>query len=278
MCIAIYKPEGIGLPSSKVLQRCWDGNPDGGGYCYIKGGIVVGYKGFMDFDAFETHINHRLSIESPAILHFRIATHGSLDKTATHPFPLSCQERPLRASHWSSKAGVAHNGIIPGYGNERGKGQSDTQAFISQVLAYPGIRERLFNNKAIQRLILQASGSKWIFLRSDGKAVLLGKWEKVDGIWYSNDSYRAWERRAGNEWYASYKHTATKKFVAGNLVTGKTITKSGQPDYNKIIPEDFAPPFCPYVNSDDGTARECLDCNYFDSKDSYCELFDFDPI
>ena len=38
MCVAIYKPENIQMPSLDTLKKCWEANPDGAGFALFTGG------------------------------------------------------------------------------------------------------------------------------------------------------------------------------------------------------------------------------------------------
>ena len=80
MCIALVK-----LPDANVsednLRACWQSNPDGAGFAYIKDGKVTIEKGFMTLKPFMEALNVALEAnkESTFLIHFRIATHGDVN-------------------------------------------------------------------------------------------------------------------------------------------------------------------------------------------------------
>ena len=116
MCIVFLKQINVKLPERSVLERCWDNNPDGAGFAIARGEHVEGYKGFMEFPAFYKAAKRLITEDVTAIVHFRMATHGRMDGSATHPFPVSNSVSELRKTHWKCDIGAAHNGIMGGYG------------------------------------------------------------------------------------------------------------------------------------------------------------------
>ena len=90
MCIIAIKDKGINLPSTKTLETMFRNNPDGAGFMYAKAGKVIIRKGFMTFKAFKSALDKICDIDNlPLVMHFRIATSGSVDAGTTHPFPIS---------------------------------------------------------------------------------------------------------------------------------------------------------------------------------------------
>ena len=73
-----------------MLDHANKKNPHGGGFAYIKDGLVHWEKGM--------HVNakyvakyvkkHKLTAKNKLIVHFRIATHGEVNNMMCHPFPL----------------------------------------------------------------------------------------------------------------------------------------------------------------------------------------------
>jgi len=193
MCIAIYKPAKVNIPSKKVLKTCFKNNPDGAGFA-IKNldGLTYGYKGYMSFSAFWAAFRNysKGREDTEMIIHFRISTHGLKDGSATHPFPISKEYKDLSALKFVSDKVMAHNGIIQEYGEpEDNKKLSDTQHFIRDILADPAIRDNLLNKAILQILSKSISTSKMIIFTSEGNA-LIGKFKKVNGVYFSNDSYK----------------------------------------------------------------------------------------
>ena len=83
MCVAIYKPENVQTPSLDTLKKCWDANPDGAGFALCTGGdkyAIEIHKGYMTWKQFKAAFEkYRLAdFAGDMLLHFRIATHGSI--------------------------------------------------------------------------------------------------------------------------------------------------------------------------------------------------------
>lgn len=82
MCIIVYKPAGIELPSRETLRECWDNNPHGAGLMWADGERVNLQKGYMSWEDFEAaldEVTKGIDVAStPMALHFRIATHGEI--------------------------------------------------------------------------------------------------------------------------------------------------------------------------------------------------------
>jgi len=187
MCIAIYKPAGKTIDTT-ALYQCWENNPDGAGFVFPNGnGGLDLRKGFMKWKEFKRAWKRERSslLKKPVVLHFRIATHGTVNPANTHPF-------------WvvPGRCAVAHNGILSGTGAIYGKGEkTDTQIFTEQYLA-PLYQElpTCFQSETLMRMLNRAcSGSKLAIMQADGKVALIneqdGLWE--NGIWYSNGGYKA---------------------------------------------------------------------------------------
>lgn len=177
------------MPSEKFLKNGWSSNSDGGGFAISDGSKVYGFKGFMKFKKMYKAMQDKITTEAGAIIHFRLATHGARDGSATHPFPVTKDTEGLKAESFDTDLATAHNGIISGFGSFKG-GLSDTQEFIQQVLADDGVRGNI-DHPGIQKLIYEATTSKWVFMKPTGKAVLVGNWIENDKVFYSNDSYCA---------------------------------------------------------------------------------------
>ena len=167
MCIIIFKPAGVSLPNTTIRRRCETSNPHGFGYA-----TPTKYYKTMNRSAFESQLCNIKKYE-PAILHFRIATHGSLKRANCHPFR-------------DSESGVsfAHNGIlnIKPIGD---KTDSET-AFLTRF--EPVIREYGIDSEALDKAVEEIIGSsRFAFLAPDGRFRLYGRWCSIgDGCYYSH--------------------------------------------------------------------------------------------
>lgn len=109
-----------------------------------------------------------------------------MDATATHPFPITSSIQSLQARIWKADIGIAHNGIVPGYG--RHSELSDTQDYIRGVLSLPEVYPRLFEPK-VQRAIQRQTHSKFALMDGKGRLALIGDFIEDNGIFYSNSDY-----------------------------------------------------------------------------------------
>jgi len=177
MCIAIMKSENKKI-NKATLKRCYDANPDGAGFMYAENkklNVQKGYFTFKDFyKEYKPHENKQV------LLHFRIKTHGPIDKANCHPFLVN------------SGLGFIHNGIISGYGDSK---ESDTIAFnkaiLKKIVAKHG-NNSLFDDPMVELIENVIGYSKLVFLDRHGNYKIMnedkGSWH--DGIWYSNNSWK----------------------------------------------------------------------------------------
>lgn len=178
MCIAILNtPEG-GLISREVLQQCWDSNRDGAGFVFSMDGTLEVFKELKKFKRF--YVAYELARvaypQANFIIHFRIKTHGLVNKDNCHPFVID------------ETCAFAHNGMVEGFGV---KEKSDTVDFMEKVLRKLPVG--FLEMEGIRRLIRKSTGwSKFVFLNSDNTYRIIneegGKWDEKN--WYSNETYK----------------------------------------------------------------------------------------
>lgn len=174
MCIAILKTKDA-LITKETLKTCYDNNKDGCGFAYCDEGKIY-IKKFMSFDRFYEEYS-KVHNKSNMLIHFRIATHGGVNLDNCHPFKLN------------DRMALIHNGIISGYGNKTDK--SDTRDFIDKVIG--NISWKMWKNPSFVQLVGEAIGnSKFCILDIEGGYYIVNenKGEWVDGVWYSNSSYK----------------------------------------------------------------------------------------
>jgi len=177
MCIAIYKPEGKIIPYN-TLKECYDSNPDGAGFMYAEDKQLHIQKGFFSLkDFYKEYVKHQ---DKKAVLHFRIKTHGKIDKTNCHPFAIN------------NAVGFVHNGIINGFGDTD---HSDTIGFNNKVLQ-PLVNKwgnlAIFQDPLKDLIEARIGYSKLIFLDRHGNHNIFNEHKGVwdDEVWYSNTSYK----------------------------------------------------------------------------------------
>jgi len=194
MCIIALKTAG-GRLTEDMLRACFTSNKDGAGYATAiinakKDYSIYLKKGFFTFPKFYKEYESDITDKHTALVHFRIATHGEIGEDNCHPFKF--------AAHGHEYA-VAHNGVLGAFSNQVCGSKSDTRLFVERVIVPLAQKDpRFFTNRRMHDALSAAIGSynKVALLRDDAKYVLLNgaKGDWVDGVWFSNGSYKPWPR------------------------------------------------------------------------------------
>lgn len=254
MCIIVTKERGAEPLPTEVFNNCWDHNPDGAGILYFDGQQSVLKKGLMKKADFMEAVKEVNKKENSFIVHTRIATHGSVKPSNTHPFI-------------SETLGFAHNGTMPVKPLED---KTDSESFFLWTIA-----EKSFKwcqkNKFL--LDLATHGSRCvIFDMETGELLHLceNDWEedkRYPGAMFSNKTYSYPSYKTylpttnyygssyyDDEWYdewvnqkneESYKNEkkdkeALLKIESDALKTNKEGLIIGQHDWVKMTLEAYA--------------------------------------
>ena len=180
MCIAIVKTKE-GTITDEQLKNCFNRNKDGAGFAYPKDGEVVIEKGFFNFDTFlKRYREVEKECDNNMLIHFRISTAGLVDKTNCHPHRIN------------NKLVMIHNGVLRIDVPKNSK-VSDTVLYCKRYLKQ--LPKGFTHNDVIMEFMAEHIGdyNKFCFLDSTGYYRIVnedaGDW--VDGVWYSNESYKA---------------------------------------------------------------------------------------
>lgn len=166
MCVIIYKPKGIELPSIELLTKAYQRNPHGCGLVTPS----IQYKG-LSFESFKRHLK-QCSADEPMLIHFRYATHGSVKKANCHPFYDEATDTYFM-----------HNGVIGGIYPKGDKTDSET-AFRSILVPY--ISRYGMHSNELTETVNQIKGfSKFAFMQN-GEVTLFGDYIYQDGLCFSN--------------------------------------------------------------------------------------------
>ena len=231
MCIAVYKPAGVGFPVKRVLKRCFYKNPDGAGFMVANGTEVEISKGYMGFRSFWKALREareRCGDDKAYVMHFRISTQGGIRQDGCHPFPLSKNMDDLRKLRSTADIGIAHNGIIDlftdwssyayyyskSYSAKKQLDYSDTMKFITEYLSLIIHDRDYYKDNDTLDLIEKLCGSRLAILDGSGHCELIGYgWECNEGVWYSNGTYKLPEVTVKNDTastaIATTRHTTT---------------------------------------------------------------------
>jgi len=258
MCIIAIKKAGCPLPDDGIMETMFKNNPDGAGFMYNHHGKVIIQKGYMNYEAFLKSLREVCktvdTYTTAMVFHFRIATHGGVNKALCHPFPISAKVSHLKRLHGSYELGIAHNGIIP---IEPRKGISDTQEYILTELSkraklYPNFYKSKKHRKAI---LAEINNSRMAFLDGNGDVCTVGDFIEENGIIYSNSSYR--ERTIRFSLWDDYM---SRKVVTpineGYIMANSKLTEceAGQffiDKYGRLYEYDF---YCDFAYEITGTA------------------------
>lgn len=188
MCIVIVKSRGAAMPADETLKTCFQNNPDGFGFMVQRAGekqLIVdkGYFYYPDIKA--ALANAGIDKDDLAVLHFRIATAGQINAGCCHPFPITDNVKLMQQRKLTCTQAVVHNGIL-GAGEKK---LSDTMVFIRDEL-YP-LKDNL-SDPSVQDLIATSTeGSRLCIVdAAQDLCILTGSWTTVDGVHYSNKSYK----------------------------------------------------------------------------------------
>ena len=202
MCVAIYKPANCSIRTAHFLEsfRC---NPHGAGFSLaLGGGKMLTRKGFFKVEDFLAAWDEQETHATPALIHFRVATHGSQKEENCHPFAFVAKD--------GQEMSAIHNGVLGEFGRRSRASlddKSDTRLFVEKVLAPVALQDAdLFFHVPAAKTFLELGIGQWnkvAILRADGAVQILnesqGEWVQEDGgkVWYSNNSYKTSKDQEG---------------------------------------------------------------------------------
>ena len=219
MCIAILNKLNARDVSKNELLNCWENNYDGAGLLWSSGGELKSFKELKDFEVFYSMYQYaRTESIGDVLIHFRISTHGEVNKTNTHPFIVN------------NELGFIHNGIIYEFGYE--ELFSDTYVFNRDVLQ--NLPSNFLENKGITTLINTIiDSSKLVFLDIQGNGTIFneraGTWD--DDNWFSNTSYKSINRYidfGGTKVLKNKHHNYDKDFFESSFEDDEDIIFSNE--------------------------------------------------
>ena len=165
MCVIIVSPAGQRIPSKNELWMAYLRNHDGCGFA----SDTQHYKSMYFQDFYEKL--QKVPKSENVIIHFRLATHGSVGLNNCHPF------YDEKSQTW-----FAHNGILDILPMDD---MTDSETAFRQFFA-PVIRRSGLGSQALTNSVFKLIGwSKFAFLRK-GRIRLFGRFIKLRGNYYSN--------------------------------------------------------------------------------------------
>ncbi len=170
MCVIIYKPENQPLPDIETLAACYHRNRHGMGFCTSSGTI----RHTMSFSRFCSELG-KVDESEAAILHFRLATHGSIGVKNCHPF-----------HDKAHSLFFAHNGVLP---IEATNDRTDSETFFKDLFL-PMLDRCGWDSKILWDWVnVERGASRFIFMRGN-EVKTLGYWLGLNGCFYSNMNWK----------------------------------------------------------------------------------------
>ena len=245
MCLIVHRPtsrkrkrRGSHVPNNVITYNARM-NPDGfgiawrgpGGMQYTKFG--PGADGFAAFEETLKRIDLDPSIEYVA--HFRKATHGPACERLSHPF--------VYRDPSEGTVLVFHNGIINGLSIPQG--ESDTSAFVKQVLAQMG--SRWWTNKGTRKAVEMAVGWSRLLIMTERETIRLNQedWKQQGGLWYSTTPIWVSATTSSIERsYGAYVGSSGQRYTKDDLIGGEDdllpdgdeLTIEGVSDVKTLVP------------------------------------------
>ena len=211
MCMIIYKPAGVELPSLEAFKEIANRNPHGIGFMYPLDGKVCIYKMRMEAEtvyellkSLDVHEDNWCS--KPLVVHFRMATHGDKSDANCHPFPITDDDELLGARYCMTDIGLAHNGVVYLLGHDD-RNRSDTYCMVKNYLSKFDWDTFDRAYKIIDEEILKSD--RMIVMNGNGDIITWGRWNEDKGCKYSchfnsNDiGKNAW-KAFGHGYYDGY--------------------------------------------------------------------------
>ena len=176
MCIAIVKPSGIDLPSYEKLENAYSNNPHSIGVAtHEKNDTISIVKNFQNFNEFRVFVKEDITKEDLVFIHFRYATHGTIDINNCQPFFISNNQSIINQKF----AVLMHNGVFNLGKLEKNK--SDTRTLV----------EMIYNKKfELDEDKLIRSNNKVAIMNTNGTYNIYGEWFNYKGCWFSNETYK----------------------------------------------------------------------------------------
>lgn len=195
MCIIASIPKNTGTITQDTLETMTNNNSHGFGVSYIdNNNKIVTFKTMDDkeFVSKVMQIQKDWSKTSDILIHARIATSGKTNKANCHPF------------YVTKDTVFAHNGVLTCV--EPTKNMSDTRVFNEVVLK--NLKGNFLNNEGIVEFLEEIiETDKMVFLSTNpaykSNTIILNEMlgERVDGIWFSNSSYKTRSYVSSYNWW-----------------------------------------------------------------------------
>lgn len=195
MCIAIVKKRGVMMPSEETLNICFENNPHGCGYTFTRKGKNHMYKGFMKFSELMDSLKKTQPKQSESVMiHFRVASVGSINKQNCHPFVVSNKYSNMqKITATTNLPMLVHNGTFKFFDKTKND-YSDTMQF-NKMLANIFQDQEYYFYKPIDNFInhyVNANNCRIAVMYKSGIIDMFGNWikDKDTNLYFSNENYK----------------------------------------------------------------------------------------
>lgn len=231
MCVAVVVETDKG-PSDSDLYHMDRDNPHGVGLAWAMGDLVRYRKGLTWRQARDL----LAKIPRPALLHFRWATHGGLDRAMTHPFPIGPKALSSRKLNGAAKAVLIHNGVWRDYTRFAPQGTDLSRWSDTAVAAYAAGKygDGILDFVDWATAVARAPG--------DGRLdiTMRGYWEEYEGNHYSN---LTWQPRTRHQ--VKVTPSGGIEFLEDDAWTEYFNRTARQPSHSAYDIEDLGGPDVP---------------------------------
>lgn len=167
MCCILYIPSGVKTPPITTLKAIHRANPHGIGFVDADSNNLK----TLDLSCFLQAVKQRHT-DAACIIHFRLATHGSISEKNCHPF------HDTATDIW-----FAHNGVLPIRSHDD---MTDSEIFFREGFI-PALNDcgDYSAPELWQYVENERCGTRFIFMHGND-IKMLGNWHELDGVFYSN--------------------------------------------------------------------------------------------
>ncbi|OLZ50272.1 hypothetical protein DMH01_14595 [Amycolatopsis sp. WAC 04182] len=234
-----YLPEGT-QPDIDALGNGAIVNDHGHGYAIVADTRIIAGRGMQASAVIDEFAAlRRLHPEGPALFHSRFATHGSVNESNNHPFPVGGDELTV----------LAHNGVLPAAAQPaKGDDRSDTRIAADDIFGIPPFSS--FDDPKTCKLIERWLGrfNKVVILTANPRYRRNGYiFNEHKGVWNADCWYsnRDFETHAA---YLSPEHAGWWGLDQGCTYCG--VADAINPEHGLCL----ACGFCPVCGADE---RDC---------------------
>jgi len=153
------------MPDDDTLRKCFLANPDGMGFKSETKECKT-----MSFREFKKELKN-VGRDEACMIHFRLATHGSVAPKNCHPF-----------TDDNTGISFAHNGVLP----IPSKNDMTDSEICFRTMLMPVINKYGLDSKQLDNAVWDVIGSSKFAFMKDGKIKSYGDFKRINGVYYSN--------------------------------------------------------------------------------------------